>query len=47
MYFTFEESDNKFDFIKDNVGIRGRECFVFITPQESDLKIGKKLITAN
>ena len=44
---TFRESDNKFDFIKDNVGIRGRECFVFITPQESDLKIAKKLITAN
>ena len=44
---TFEESNTKFDFIKDNDGIRGRECVVFITPQESDLKIAKKLITAN
>ena len=41
------ESNNKFDFIRDNVGLRGRTCFVFITPQGSDLKIGKKLITAH
>ena len=38
---------DKFDFIRDNVGLRAVHGFVFIAPQGSDLKIGKKLITAN
>ena len=49
--FELFDYDNKFDFIKimllsggSSVVVHG---FVFITPQGSDLKIGKKLITTN
>ena len=42
--------DNKFDVIKIMLLSGGSSVvhgFVFITPQGSDLKIGKKLITAS